>query len=111
MPITTPQFTIPLTVTNPWVLLLLPLLIAGAVLISRARPNNLPRRLARLSLGLRLLIVTLLVLSLAGLRVATPGSDLAVVFLVDQSDSVSPEVQGAAREWVRAMAWTSGRAR
>ncbi len=52
------------------------------------------------ALALRALIVILLVLSLAGLEVVQAGQGLAVVFLVDASDSMPPAAVEAAREYV-----------
>ncbi len=95
----------PISFANPLALLLLLLVIPVTVLIARAHPRfsagaRMPAVLARISLGLRLVIVTLMVLALAGPRIATRGSELSVVFLVDASDSVAPEVQAAARDWI-----------
>jgi uncharacterized membrane protein len=53
------------------------------------------------SLVLRLLIVTLLVLSVAGAQWTRAGDDLSVIFLVDASDSMSPEQAAAAGQFVR----------
>ncbi|MCA9938435.1 MAG: VWA domain-containing protein [Anaerolineales bacterium] len=56
---------------------------------------------APVSLGLRLLIVSLLTLSLAGAQTVRAADELAVVFLVDASDSISPEQQAQAEAYVR----------
>ncbi|MCI0580433.1 MAG: VWA domain-containing protein [Chloroflexi bacterium] len=53
------------------------------------------------SLGLRLLIIFVLVLSLAGAQVVRAADDLAVVFLVDASDSIGPEQAEQAEAFVR----------
>jgi uncharacterized membrane protein len=53
-------------------------------------------------LALRALILTLLVLSLTGLRALLPSSELGVLFLVDASASVSPEARQQARDYVAA---------
>jgi uncharacterized membrane protein len=53
------------------------------------------------SVVVRLLIVTFLVLSLAGSRLVRAADDLAVVFLIDASDSVSPPDLVAAHNYVR----------
>lgn len=42
------------------------------------------------SLALRILIMLLLILSLAGTQLVRAADELAVVFLVDASDSISP---------------------
>jgi uncharacterized membrane protein len=53
------------------------------------------------SLGLRLLILLLLVLGLAGTQMVQAADDVAVVFLVDASDSMGPEQAAAAEAFVR----------
>ncbi len=53
----------------PWYLLLLPPLVAGVVYVSRMSLADLRGGRARWSLGLRIAIVTLAVLALAGLQV------------------------------------------
>lgn len=53
------------------------------------------------SLALRLLIVVCLVLSLAGLEIVQGGNNLAVVFLVDVSDSLSKPAVAAEMNYLR----------
>lgn len=53
------------------------------------------RRRETLSLSVRLLIATTLILGLAGLEIRQPGRTLSVVFLVDASDSMRVPVQQA----------------
>lgn len=72
--------------TSPLFLLLLALLPLFAWMGWPAPGSS--RRREMLALILRLLIVLSLVLGLAGMEVVRPGSDLAVVFLVDVSDSM-----------------------
>ncbi|MEI7554807.1 VWA domain-containing protein [Candidatus Chlorohelix sp.] len=73
-----------------FLLLLLPLVY----LIARPSKKKLSARPLlrwrnrRLSIGLRLLIITLLVLSIADIQLITQSDKLAVVFLLDGSDSV-----------------------
>ncbi|MFQ5398820.1 MAG: VWA domain-containing protein [Anaerolineae bacterium] len=55
----------------------------------------------RVSLGLRLLIIILLTLSLAGAQTVRASDDLAVVFLIDASDSISSEQAARAESLVR----------
>jgi hypothetical protein len=52
-------------------------------------------------LGLRLLILLLLILSLAGTQVVQAADQLAVVFLVDASDSISQAQAEQAEAFVR----------
>lgn len=72
-----------------WLLLLLPVVVwlarkggSGAVLRKSAR---------RLSVAIRLLIVTLIVLSIANLQLVTTSDRLSTVFLMDVSDSVGTD--------------------
>jgi uncharacterized membrane protein len=53
------------------------------------------------SVAVRLLILLLLTLSLAGAQVVRAADELAVVFLVDYSDSMSPEQLAAAESYVQ----------
>src|SRR3954469_11130955 len=77
-----------------WLLLLLPVVIflarsggSGAVLRKSAR---------RLSIAIRLLMVTLIVFSIANLQLVTTSDRLSTVFLMDVSDSVGTD--GKAQE-------------
>ncbi|MEW5986777.1 MAG: vWA domain-containing protein, partial [Chloroflexota bacterium] len=86
-------FTAPLTL----------LLLSGLVyFVWLARPSAGGSRRSAVSLGLRLLIVTLLVLALAGAQTVHTADELAVVFLIDASDSISATQTAQAEEWVRA---------
>jgi Ca-activated chloride channel family protein len=60
------------------------------------------------SLSLRLILVTLVILGLSGIQVEHEADRLAIVFLVDASDSISPAMQSTALEYVRAAAETMG---
>ena len=53
------------------------------------------------SMGLRLLIVLLIVLSLAGAQVVRAADELAVVFLLDGSDSITIQQRNEAEDYVR----------
>ncbi|MDB5081931.1 MAG: putative von Willebrand factor type [Chloroflexi bacterium] len=82
-----------------WLLLILPLVVflarnggSGAVLRKSAR---------RLSVMLRLLIVTLIVLSIANLQLVTTSDRLATVFLLDVSDSVGADGRGHEIDFTR----------
>src|SRR5512133_2898733 len=85
--------------TAPLFLLLLLLLPVVAWLGWPAR--GVGRRREILSLGLRLLIVACLVLSLAGLEWLQFSNRLAVVYLLDESDSISSAVRASELEYVR----------
>ncbi len=88
-----------MTFTTPIALVLLLLLPAIAAL---GWPRlAFRRRREAASLILRLLIVLLIVLGLAGLHIPRAAEQLAVVFLVDVSDSMDAAAQGAALDYVR----------
>ncbi|HOU40364.1 MAG TPA: VWA domain-containing protein [Promineifilum sp.] len=91
--------------TTPAALLLLLVLPAVAWLVWPTQPRRTaarPRpRSGWLGLALRLLILALLILSLAGAQLVRAVDDLAVVFLVDASDSMSRESAAAAEAFVR----------
>ncbi len=97
-----------ITFSHPWYLLLLPLLIAGAVYVSRRSLADLRGSRARWSLGLRLGIVAAAVLALAGLQVSQPAKRLAVLFVLDESDSVPTLQKKQAIDWVNAAAQKMG---
>src|SRR5438552_1243301 len=54
----------------------------------------------RVSLGLRIIIVTLLVAVVAEPRLQVPANDLAVAFLLDRSDSITPSMQADQERWL-----------
>lgn len=95
-----------MSLTNPVALWLLVLLPAVAVL---GWPR-LPHRRLRdaISLIIRLVMVLLLVLALSGLQRHRIADKLAVVFLIDVSDSVPPAQQSAAVDYVRRAAEAMG---
>jgi Ca-activated chloride channel homolog len=78
--------------TNPLALLLL-LLIPAAIFLARHSLANLSRKRAYWSTGVRIIILLLIVLALAGLRTRTTARDLALIFLVDVSASVAQDQQ------------------
>ena len=90
--------------TTPAALLLLAVLplVAWLVWPAARRGTTRPRpRSGWAGLVLRLLILALVILSLAGAQLARAVDDLAVVFLVDASDSMSRESAAAAEAFVR----------
>lgn len=92
--------------TNPNALFLL-LLLPVFVVVGWPRFAYRRHRDA-VSLVVRLVLVTLLILGLAGIQVQRFADKLAVVFLIDVSDSVSPAMQSAAIDYVRTAADTMG---
>ncbi|HUS17762.1 MAG TPA: vWA domain-containing protein, partial [Chloroflexia bacterium] len=86
--------------TQPLGLLLL-VLLPLTVWVARGSLAALPRARARFVLGLRLVLLTLLALAVAGLQVTQPVDNLAVVFLLDRSDSLPAAQQAGAEDFVR----------
>ncbi|HML20849.1 MAG TPA: VWA domain-containing protein [Aggregatilinea sp.] len=90
--------------TNPgalWLFLLLPIFAAiGWPRFAYRRTRD------TISLIIRLLLVALLIVGLAGIQVQQTADNLAVVFLVDVSDSVSAQLRSAALDYVRAASAT-----
>ncbi|MFQ5854679.1 MAG: VWA domain-containing protein [Anaerolineae bacterium] len=80
-----------------WLLVLLPA-VATLALIGRQR---LPVIRRWISLLLRLIILAAVILALAGTQIVRPVDELTTIFLVDASDSVSPEEQARAEEFIR----------
>ena len=90
----------------PWALLLL-LFIPYFVWLGRSMaPRPVWRRW--LSLGIRLLIILLLTLALAGTQMIRAADELAVVFLVDASDSMSREQKESAEALIQQAMATMG---
>lgn len=85
--------------TNPMALLLL-LLVPAAIYLTRHSLANLSVRRAGASLTVRLLILLLAVLALAGFRVRTSSRDLALIFLVDVSASVAQDQKQGVIEFI-----------
>src|SRR5579859_1625651 len=94
--------------TQPLGLLLLGLLPL-TVLAARGSRAALSRARRRWSVGLRLVLLTLLALAVAGTQVVQAVDNLAVVFLLDRSDSVPATQQDAAVEFARAALATMGK--
>lgn len=87
---------------RPEVLLLLLLLVPLAIYLSRTSMALLRRATRRFSLGLRIVIIVLLVLALAGLEIVRATDRLSVVFLLDRSDSIAEAQQARQADYVRA---------
>ncbi|MGH2520313.1 MAG: VWA domain-containing protein, partial [Chloroflexota bacterium] len=89
-----------LQLLNPWALALLVLLPLAGWIASRGGVH-MPRDRAWFSLGLRLLVLALLALALAMPRVLRTANRLSTVFLVDVSDSITPDQVNAELGWIR----------
>src|SRR5438552_18961285 len=93
---------IPLQISEPKALILLltiPFVVALGVLSARARPRDRARISA--STVIRSLILALIACALAGLQLVSAGGPLNVVFLIDESASVSQANQDAAIQYVQ----------
>ncbi|MCP4360157.1 MAG: VWA domain-containing protein [Chloroflexi bacterium] len=95
------QTTNHVSFTTPLALLLL-LAIPFIIWLGRPRPGIRGRWRDWVSVGMRVLIVLLLALALAGTQFVQANDTLAVVFLMDASDSVSSEQAANAEQFVRA---------
>lgn len=85
-----PQSAMRFDFTNPAALLLLSL-IPLALYLARNSLANLSSARRYVSIAVRVLLVLLIVLALAGLRFRTTSRDLALIFLVDVSASVAQD--------------------
>ena len=86
--------------THPWFLLLaLPGAVLLVLVLRRSLADMTPAQ-RLVTLAVRALLLGCVLLALAGVRLRRHGDDLGVVFLVDDSASVSPEARDAARRYV-----------
>ncbi len=92
---------LPVSIAEPWILALGLGLIAATLILSRAARHHLSLGRRRTSLVLRTVILSALVLALAGLRLELPVDRLTTVFVVDLSDSVGSAGQESALAYVR----------
>jgi hypothetical protein len=90
-----------LSFTNPWALLLWPPLALYFVWLARRSLADLSPFRRRVATGLRLTVLTLLVLALAGLQFVRFNRDLAIMFVVDYSDSVGPKSKETAETYIQ----------
>jgi Mg-chelatase subunit ChlD len=90
-----------LSFARPEALLLLAVLLPLAVYLSRTGMVLLRRGRRRWSLGLRIAIIMLLVLSLSGPGITIATNRLSVVFLLDHSASISTEEQAQQAAFVQ----------
>ena len=86
--------------TTPIALLLL-LVLPYFLWIARAQLTGFRASRERAALLLRLAIMLLLVLSLAGAQAVRAGDELAVIFLLDVSDSISVAEKAAGERYIR----------
>ncbi len=86
--------------THPWFLLLALPGAALLVLVLRRSLADMTPRQRTVTLAVRALLLVCVLLALTGPRLLRRGDDLSVVFLVDDSASISPEARAAARRYV-----------
>lgn len=89
-------------IDQPWVLLLLLLALPVLWWGWRRSLASLPAGRSRLSLMVRVLLLLLVTLGLAGIDLPGRTNQLAVLFLVDRSRSVSETGEAAARDFLAA---------
>src|SRR5215210_5135597 len=85
---------------RPEALLLLLLLVPLAVYLTRTSMALLRKGRRQFSLAVRLVIIALLVLSLAGVEVVRASDQVSVVFLLDRSDSIGDEGRAAQADYL-----------
>ncbi|RYG70265.1 VWA domain-containing protein, partial [bacterium] len=90
-----------LSFTNPFALLLFPLLAFYFVWLAGRSLADLSPARRNLAVGLRLLLLSLLVAALAGLQFVRFNNDVATMFVLDYSDSIPPATKEAALEFVQ----------
>jgi Ca-activated chloride channel family protein len=80
-----------------WLLLLIPLTV-GLALPGPRRPTR-----GRFwgGLSLRVFLLALIICALAGMQIRTPANSLTAVFVIDFSDSISPEEQTRGENYIR----------
>ena len=86
--------------THPWFLVLAPFAALGLFAVLRRSLADMTPAQRRVCLLVRAALLACIVLALAGVRWLWHGNDLGVVFVVDDSASISPEARAAARQFV-----------
>lgn len=84
---------------NPWFLALFAVLLFLPVFLRRSLAN-FGRAQGVVCTLVRALLLTLVILALAGGRAMLPSSEVSVIFAVDASASISPEAAKSARDFV-----------
>jgi Mg-chelatase subunit ChlD len=84
----------------PWLAVVLLLVLVAETLVARRR-RGVGRRQWAAALGARVAVAGLVVAALGGFDLPRPGRQVAVLFLVDASDSLGPGGRTEAVAWVR----------
>ena len=87
---------------HPWFLVLAPLAAALLFLVLRRSLADMTPAQRRACVLVRAALLGCILLALAGVRWLWHGDDLGVVFVVDNSASISPEARTAARQFIDA---------
>jgi len=90
--------------TNPHFLWLLPLVWTWAIWLALKSDAQLSRFRRGVALAVRMIVLLLLVLALAGLQWMRPLEGVNVLFLLDRSDSIPSPQQETARKYVNTAA-------
>lgn len=85
-----------------WLLILVPLVVAGGALLARGR------RATRWTTALRAATLALLVLTLSGPLLVQGARETTTVFVVDRSSSIQQGAANAANQWVRSALASAG---
>ena len=86
--------------SHPW-LLLLGILLAFIWYISKRGHPLLSSRRKKTALLLRLLILTFLILALAGMKMSLPTKDRTIFFLLDLSESMNVQNRKTAQDYIK----------
>lgn len=93
--------------SEPWFLLLLIPAVLWAALALRGG-RGLPRGRRRLALAVRILVLTLLTLALAGLQSVRTNKGVSTIFVLDHSASMNPRLLAQAQTFLRQTLPTRG---
>jgi Ca-activated chloride channel homolog len=93
---------------HPWFLTLVPAAAVAMWLGQRRSLAEMTPLQRRVCAAVRIVLLLLLALALAGLRLLLPSREVAVVFAVDDSASISPAARKQARDFVAASASAAG---
>jgi uncharacterized membrane protein len=88
-------------IAHPWSFLLVALCVPLLWFAQRRSLADLTPGARRLCLVIRAVILTLLVLALAGINLLLPGRKIAAMFVVDHSASISPDARMAADAFIK----------
>lgn len=85
---------------RPYLLILLPLALALVFAFWKTSRTYMPPVRRRASLVLRIVVVSLLCLAIASPLIQLRADEVAVAFLLDRSDSMSPNVRDQQEHWM-----------